>query len=203
MAKTKIDRECPVCCSTFQVEPSRLKHGRGVHCSRECQYIANGEKLAKPKISMTCIGCGVEFERVPSLADKARFCTRECRGLHWKGDVTPNWQGGNGVYKRGPHWQSIKRAVLKRDNYECQECGAGGDLHVHHKTPFRMFDDADVANDESNLISLCPPCHRRADASHKWVKVIGAIVRMDAGSYAWDLARKMMANENAKLEAAA
>lgn len=137
------------------------------------------------------------------MADKARFCTRECRDLHWKGDVTPNWQGGNGVYKRGPHWQSIKRAVLKRDNYECQECGADGDLHVHHKIPFRMFDDAAVANDEGNLISLCPPCHRKADAAHKWVNVSGSIIRMDAGSYAWDLARNLMANDNTKLEAAA
>lgn len=207
MPRTTIARGCAVCGKIFHIAPSRLKHGRGIHCSRECQYVANREKLAKPKIAMTCIGCGDEFKRLESeLRNRVgggKYCTRECRDANWKGDVTPNWQGGSGVYKRGPHWQSIKRAVLKRDNYECQECGADGDLHVHHKTPFRMFDDADEANDESNLISLCPPCHRKADASHKWVKVSGAIIRMDAGSYAWDLARKMMANDNTKQKVAA
>tara|TARA_Y100000815_G_scaffold232876_2_gene223921 strand:- start:141176 stop:141787 length:612 start_codon:yes stop_codon:yes gene_type:complete len=202
-----IDRECPVCGTVFQVAEHRLKHGRGINCSKECQYIANREKLAKEKVKLTCIGCGAEFERLNSWLDKGKgmgkFCTRECRDANWKGDITPNWQGGNGVYKRGPHWQSIKRAILKRDNYECQECCATGDLHVHHKVPFRMFDDADVANHEDNLISLCPPCHRKADAAHKWAKAGDAIIRMGSGSYAWELARKMMANDNLEQRAAA
>lgn len=203
-----IDRECAVCGATFQVAPSRLKHGRGVHCSKECQYIANREKLKRvEKVSLTCVGCGTIFERYESeLRGKegaGKYCTRECRDEHWKGDLNPNWQDGSGVYKRGPHWHSIRRAVLKRDNYECQQCGSTGDLHVHHKIPFRMFDDTDEANHESNLITLCPPCHRKEDARHKWVKVGGSIIRMDAGSYAWELSRKMMANDNTDRKAAA
>jgi len=76
-------------------------------------------------------------------------------------------------------------------------------LHVHHKVPFRMFDGADAANQEDNLISLCPQCHRKADAAHKWAKAGDAIIRMGSGSYAWELARKMMANDNSEQMAAA
>ncbi|MBZ9943463.1 HNH endonuclease [Mesorhizobium sp. BR1-1-13] len=202
-----IDRECPVCGTTFKVEPSRLAHGRGVHCSKECQYAARRAAPKKPKVALICIGCGTEFERLQSELDGhvggGKYCTRACRDIHWKGDLNPNWQDGSKVYKRGPHWQSIKRAILKRDNYECQECGASGGLHVHHKIPFRMFDDADEANHDDNLISLCPPCHRKEDAKTKWVKTGDVIIRMEAGSYAWELARKMMANDNAERKAAA
>lgn len=201
MPRTMIDRECAVCGATFQVAPSRLKHGRGVHCSKECQYIANREKLATgDRTTLVCIGCGNEFDRLNSWLKKGKgmgkFCSRECRDEHWKGELNPNWQDGSGVYKRGPHWHSIRRAVLKRDNYECQECGSKDDLHVHHKIPFRMFEDADEANHESNLITLCPPCHRKEDARHKWVRVSGSIIRMDAGSYAWELVRAMQKNGN-------
>lgn len=61
-----------------------------------------------------------------------------------------------------------------------------------------MFDDADEANHHDNLISLCPPCHSKEDAKHKWVNTGSAIIRMDAGSYAWGLAREMAANDNAQ-----
>lgn len=206
MPRTTIERKCAVCGTAFQVAPSRLKHGRGVHCSKACQYIANRDKLQKPKLSLTCIGCGVVFERLESRLDRAgggKFCTRECRDEHWKGELNPNWQDGTKVYKRGPRWQSIKRAILRRDDYECQECGVGGDLHVHHKTPFRMFDDADKANHEDNLISLCPPCHRKEDAKYKWAKVDGVAIRMNAGSAEWDATRLQLANDNSNREAAA
>lgn len=134
-----IDCECPVCGTAFKVWPSRLKHGRGIHCSKECQSIAQRGKMEKPKVNLVCIGCGVEFERSPSqlrAVGAGKFCTRECRDEHWNGELNPNWQDGSGVYKRGPHWYSIRRGILKRDNHECQECGAKEDLHVHHKSRF-------------------------------------------------------------------
>lgn len=178
--REKVTKPCPICGVVFTTDASRMKHGRGVHCSRACQYIANREKRSKPKVQFTCIGCGVEFERQPSLSVKnkgaGKFCTRDCRDKHWKGEITPNWQGGSGVYKRGPNWQSVKRAALARDEFVCQDCGIGGQLHVHHIIPFRMFDTHDEANQMENLISLCPPCHRRADAASRWQKVNGTIV---------------------------
>jgi hypothetical protein len=144
-----------------------------------------------PRLALECVGCGREFEKLESVIDRAgggKFCTRECRDTHWKGEITPNWQDGGGVYKRGSNWQSIRRRILKRDDYTCQQCGANENLHVHHKTPFRMFDDDGVANDESNLVTLCAPCHRKEDASRKWIKIGDVVVSMSPET--WALTRR-------------
>lgn len=188
-----IERECPVCGKPFKVWPSRVKHGRGVHCSKECQYIANREKLSGPKIALTCIGCGVDFERAPSWLTRkgaGKYCSRECRDINWIGDKNPNWQNGDNVYKRGSRWHSIRRRILKRDKV-CQCCGDEGTLDVHHIIPFRVFVDKDAANDDDNLVALCKPCHRRTDAMHKWAVIpCGGAIMMNAGGAAWQMARE-------------
>jgi len=67
---------------------------------------------------------------------------------------------------------------------ECPVCGARYHAHVvrlrhgrqttcsrrcssdvHHVRPYRLFDDYREANDLTNLLLLCRPCHRRADAA--------------------------------------
>lgn len=118
-----------------------------------------------------------------------KFCTRECRDAHWKGELNPLWQNGSGVYKRGPHWQAIRRKVLARD-LVCTACGTASKLHVHHKVPFRMFSDPESANDLSNLVALCQKCHREEDAKFKWVSVSGGAIRMNSSGYAWSLAKE-------------
>lgn len=81
----KIDRECPVCGRTYKVNADRLERwGRGVTCSRECQYISNANKM-KRRISLVCATCGAEFSRRPSsIKGKygAQYCSRPC---HYKG----------------------------------------------------------------------------------------------------------------------
>lgn len=66
----------------------------------------------------------------------------------------------------GPNWQKQRRLALHRDNYMCQICGAPErerPHHVHHKQAFRTFNSYEEANQLDNLITLCPPCHRRAE----------------------------------------
>lgn len=68
----------------------------------------------------------------------------------------------------GPNWQQIRKLVLQRDHYTCQSCGAverDQPLHVHHKIPLRSFASNEQGNQLSNLVTLCPPCHRRAELS--------------------------------------
>ena len=66
----------------------------------------------------------------------------------------------------GPNWRDQRAKTLDRDRYRCQHCGKhqeGRSLHVHHKIPFRTFESYQAANRLSNLITLCPSCHRRAE----------------------------------------
>ena len=49
----------------------------------------------------------------------------------------------------------LRKSVLKRDGWRCQECGAMENLHVHHiKRRSQLGDDA-----TENLITLCSNCH--------------------------------------------
>jgi DEAD/DEAH box helicase domain-containing protein len=68
----------------------------------------------------------------------------------------------------GPNWSEQRDRARARDGYRCQHCGLPEDRyshHVHHKTPFRAFASYQGANQISNLVTLCPRCHRRAEAA--------------------------------------
>jgi 5-methylcytosine-specific restriction endonuclease McrA len=188
----RVTLHCGVCGGAFSVDASRLKHGRGKHCSPACQYEAR-RRQPKKAVGLTCIGCGSAFSLPPSKVTShkgaGKYCSRPCRDRHWKGDKNPNWQNGDRVYKRGSHWHAIRRRIIARDKV-CQHCGTDGPLHVHHVLPFRLFEDKDAANAESNLVALCPPCHRREDARSKWVPVGGGVLHFANSSEAWKLARE-------------
>jgi DEAD/DEAH box helicase domain-containing protein len=66
----------------------------------------------------------------------------------------------------GSDWGKTSTAIRKRDQFRCQICGVVEKEkahHVHHKTPLRCFHNIDEANHPSNLITLCPACHRKAE----------------------------------------
>jgi len=85
----------------------------------------------------------------------------------------------------GHDWKSIRERVRKRDKFTCQVCGtpespstAGFDAphlkpplrarrqhDVHHKIPFRAFTSREEANRLDNLTTLCPSCHKQAEAN--------------------------------------
>ncbi|MBE7550588.1 MAG: DUF1998 domain-containing protein [Anaerolineales bacterium] len=68
----------------------------------------------------------------------------------------------------GPNWSKQRRLARARDGYRCQMCGApeqGREHDVHHKIPFRTFASYEQANQLANLITLCHPCHRRAETA--------------------------------------
>ncbi len=56
-------------------------------------------------------------------------------------------------------WELVRKAVIIRDNYTCQECEGKELLEVHHK-------DGTSRNDPDNLVTLCQKCynlvHKRA-----------------------------------------
>jgi 5-methylcytosine-specific restriction endonuclease McrA len=52
-------------------------------------------------------------------------------------------------------YSDLHLAILKRDGWRCQLCGARTHLEVHHQR-FRSQSGSDV---EENLIALCHSCH--------------------------------------------
>jgi 5-methylcytosine-specific restriction endonuclease McrA len=77
------------------------------------------------------------------------------------------WKGFNHPeqlrFRGSKEYREWKKAVIKRDNYQCQSCGKrGGKLHGHHIKDFSAYPELRL--EVSNGITLCKPCH---DAIHK------------------------------------
>jgi DEAD/DEAH box helicase domain-containing protein len=86
----------------------------------------------------------------------------------------------------GPNWQKQRQKTLVRDSNRCRTCGAearpGTGLHVHHIRPFREYgyvpgenDAYQLANDVDNLVTLCPSCHRQAEAGQQTRTALGGL----------------------------
>lgn len=88
----------------------------------------------------------------------------------WERAVAKNFHGMckglDGEHDYGSEWPSIRANVLARD-VVCRGCGFDGHLDVHHRIPFRMFEDRDEANALSNLVALCRACHATADHRYR------------------------------------
>ncbi|HEY5729916.1 MAG TPA: DEAD/DEAH box helicase [Anaerolineales bacterium] len=68
----------------------------------------------------------------------------------------------------GPDWKNTRERVRARDKYICQACGtpeSSRQHDVHHKVPFRAFTTREEANRLENLTTLCPSCHKQAEAN--------------------------------------
>ncbi len=65
---------------------------------------------------------------------------------------------GKPAKRRSPLWPRVRAEHLAA-NPACAACGKTKGLEVHHKKPFQLFPDLELARD--NLITLCEPqnCH--------------------------------------------
>lgn len=67
--------------------------------------------------------------------------------------------------EKSAFWYVLRKKVFERDKYKCQKCGGDGQgiLHIHH-----IHKRSEGGKDtEDNLITLCPPCHARAEPHRK------------------------------------
>jgi 5-methylcytosine-specific restriction endonuclease McrA len=62
------------------------------------------------------------------------------------------WWHEYSTFIRSGRWQAVRREVLARDGYRCQQCG-GRAAVVHHLHYAGDWADAAL------LVSLCAPCH--------------------------------------------
>ena len=57
------------------------------------------------------------------------------------------------LYLRSPKWRAKRKAVMTRDNGQCQFCGAKA-IDVHHLTYVRIFNESIY-----DLVAICRSCH--------------------------------------------
>ena len=92
-------------------------------------------------------------------------------------------------FYKSPPWRRKREEILKRDNYECQECKKQGKVSIDynrfkvdtsHQRKHKYLDvdhieelqdRPDLALADSNLITLCIKCHnKKHDRYQKKVK---------------------------------
>ncbi len=60
-----------------------------------------------------------------------------------------------GLYLESDKWKQIRQKILERDGYKCRICGANYNLHIHHLTYKRLYDE-----NKDDLITVCESCHK-------------------------------------------
>lgn len=63
----------------------------------------------------------------------------------------------------GANWENVRKWVLERESGQCWECGARGDLHVHHIENLVWFKTTEAAHRPENLVALCERCHNELE----------------------------------------
>ncbi|HCR3444643.1 TPA: HNH endonuclease [Morganella morganii] len=112
-----------------------------------------------PRIPRACRkrGCA------KTTTDRSGYC-EEHRNTGWE-----NHQQGKSRHERGygTKWDKLRTAVLSRDKHLCQQC-LREDRATEAKTVDHITPKAHGGTDaESNLQSLCWPCHYRKTATER------------------------------------
>lgn len=154
---------CTKCGKEFEVELKRynenIKEHSSFYCSKEC-------RSHKGSVLCTCANCGQQIWRTKSQLAKSKtgnvYCSRSCatsknNSLFKTGKNHPNYTGTN-----------YRQKAFQAYEHKCAVCNWNEDedvLEVHH------IDENRNNNDLSNLIILCPICHKKI-TTHKY-KLVG------------------------------
>jgi len=173
-----VEKECVTCGEGFSVKPSRGDCAK--YCSRDCYYEKRSEELSGEdapgwkggrKVYLFCEWCGDEFSVWQSRLERnCQFCSEGCK-YNW----LSKWQTGENhphfkvdtINRNTTEYKDWRASVIKRDDYECQECGSERSLHAHHIEP---IEDGGAITDVSNGITLCASCH--SDKHPEYEKLI-------------------------------
>lgn len=87
-----IYRTCNVCGKEFKISASRIKYGRGKHCSKRCGY----ESFKIKKVICKCKICGKKFYLKPSdiKFGKGIYCSKKCFGKGMRNNNHPQYKNG-------------------------------------------------------------------------------------------------------------
>ena len=127
--------------------------------------------IAEAESGYSLFKCDCGNEKVASNYAARKGTTQSCGCLRKeckppqarKGENHHNWKGGiSGERERfmqASEYKDWRNAVLKRDNYRCQCCGAKGRLVAHHLKAYHNHPDLRTV--ESNGVTMCRSCHEK------------------------------------------
>jgi len=92
------------------------------------------------------------------------------------GKQNPNWNGGHSPERQSQYaksvWKELAKAILKRDKYQCQDCGAKHTsvtkLVVHHIKAWSRYPE--LRFESTNLQTLCVKCHKKKHSRRKSIR---------------------------------
>ena len=164
-------RKCLSCKEPF----ARPSWSRTRFCSKHCWYSwhQGSRHEQSAQVQFNCERCGRAASTNAYSYSQVRhhYCSQACarveHGAKITGSKNPRWLGG-GLETRGPTWPLVRARVIKKYGGRCARCGMTSaehhqrykkELHVHHKTPYRLNQN----NRHRNLVPLCIPCHAQEE----------------------------------------
>lgn len=145
--RTKVTIECKKCHYQWEISPASL-------CPSGIQkgYSFKGcPQCTVPMVTFNCAFCGKEVTRKKYEIKKSKsgfhYCSLECGNRH-KNQLTINTQDSS----------AYRRNAFLYYPHKCELCGWKEDeriLEVHH------IDENRQNNNLSNLMILCPNCHKK------------------------------------------
>ena len=155
------DVKCACGCGQFITVRSAKNKARGKPNAGYCQgHIWKGRSLPESaKKKMRENHADFSGEKNPNFG----------KGL--PGKQNPNWQGGKTKrYAKKNHPgantkkdREFRASIIERDKI-CVLCGNKTRLEVHHLRSW--INHKEIRHDPANVVTLCKPCHARADNRH-------------------------------------
>ena len=81
--------------------------------------------------------------------------------------ITSNWRSSNRRQELPSDWYSLRKKILARDSYQCQELIYDGKNWSKCLKPANQVDHIRPGSDhrDTNLRALCEDCHKRKSSS--------------------------------------
>ncbi len=156
---------CNQCGIEFDRPLSHVMRVRAVFCSKTCHNASQNRR-----IRLVCPICSEPYNIRPCEVKKYHTCSMRCARQYRRGKNNPNWQGGMSQSRRFEMSTAIyknwRKAVFKRDNYTCIDCGKrGGPLEADHSKTWAKYPD--LRYEVSNGVTRCKKCHVQRHTKHE------------------------------------
>lgn len=154
---------CAHCKNEFYAPESHITLGKK-YCSKNCYTLAMiGRKLSPETI---------EKSRLARMGHEVSEKTREKISLKNSGQNNGMWKNGRGYEPHDFNFnRKFKKAIRKRDNYLCMNCGVHNEkletsLAIHHVNYDKRLTIPE------NCVSLCRKCHNLTNINREyWTKL--------------------------------